>query len=60
MVVILSGLPLSEVSGSSSHTISFEFQPQLDNGLLLLLSESNGTSPALAVGMFNGDVRVYM
>ena len=40
---------------ADSHSVSVTYQPQLDNGLLLMLSNSSN-SLLLAVGMFNGEV----
>ena len=53
------GLLLPEVTGiESSQTTSLTFQPQRDNGLVLIVTEANSSSSLFAVGIFNGQVEL--
>lgn len=53
----ITGTLLPEITDTvDSQTLSIVFQPQLDNGLVLMLTDVNGSLPLLAVGLVNGEV----
>lgn len=59
MQPLFSGLLLPEVPALGTvQTVSVAFQPRRDNGLVLMVTDGDGSSPMLAVGMFNGEVNM--
>lgn len=55
--LLLAGVRLPELAAVGDSQSTFvTFQPQLDNGLVLVLTDGNATTALLAVGIFNGEV----
>lgn len=51
------GVHLPELADAGdSQSMFLIFQPQLDNGLVLIVTNETGSTPLLAVGIFNGEV----
>lgn len=52
------GESLPPVNSSQSNTITVNFKPLRENGLLLLLTQDS--DPVFAVGIFNGEVCLFL